>query len=287
MDEQELWMPADDETIRGALDTLRWETEALPLAEVRFVKARGKARRRRAQLVGSVSAAAAVAAVGFIGLQSIGSNRAADVGPAAPTSTSAPTSAPSANPTVTIAAPGPLLVVAEWQRALGITGTIQLGDMRPGEGVFADCPVRTPGTQLASRSVYVQLTGPDADQAVYRATSPDAGIAAADAVVSQLVGCQQPGMQFKLKAEANVAWPKVFSTVTVTPDGKRVDGWYVVAHQGALTSLIGVFQVITPSPPSSGAQISVAQIQALALVAQQRLVQEVEGATSPSASSTP
>ena len=49
MDEQELWTPADDESIRRALGSLRWEIDALPLADVRFVKARGNSRRRRAR----------------------------------------------------------------------------------------------------------------------------------------------------------------------------------------------------------------------------------------------
>ncbi|MHB8188593.1 MAG: hypothetical protein ACYDDU_21490 [Dermatophilaceae bacterium] len=87
MDEQELWTPADDETIRRALDTLRWETGALPLADVRFVKARGNSRRRRALVVGAAATAAAVAVVGVLGFNGLGRNQALDLSPAAPSTT--------------------------------------------------------------------------------------------------------------------------------------------------------------------------------------------------------
>lgn len=232
MDEQELWRPADDETIRGALDTLRLETEAEPLADVRFVRARGNARRRRTLVVGVASAAAAVVAIGFLASNTVGSNQGLDARPATPNTTvTSPTPTNSAAP---VLVGGPLPVSAEWQRALGITEVVLITDLRSGEGVFADCPVGAPGAQLATGSVHAESTGLDAAQAVYRATSSEAGNTAATAAVSQIVGCQSPEMT--LKVEADAAWPKVFSTVTVTADGQRSHGWYVVAHQGALTS---------------------------------------------------
>ena len=88
MDEQELWTPADDESIRRALGSLRWEIDALPLADVRFVKARGNSRRRRAFLVGAAVTAAAVA-VGVLGFNALGRNQALDLSPAAPSTTAA------------------------------------------------------------------------------------------------------------------------------------------------------------------------------------------------------
>ena len=87
MDEQEPWTPADDETIRHALDSIRWESDALPLADVRFVKARGNSRRRRALVVGAAAAAAAVAIVVVLGFNGLGRNQALDLSPAAPTTT--------------------------------------------------------------------------------------------------------------------------------------------------------------------------------------------------------
>jgi hypothetical protein len=88
MDEQELWTPADDESIRRALGSLRWEIDALPLADVRFVKARGNSRRRRALVVGAAVTAAAVA-VGVLGFNALGRNQALDLSPAAPSTTAA------------------------------------------------------------------------------------------------------------------------------------------------------------------------------------------------------
>ena len=82
MDEQELWTPADDESIRRALGSLRWEIDALPLADVRFVKARGNSRRRRAFLVREAVTAAAVAVVGVLGFNALGHNQALDLNPA-------------------------------------------------------------------------------------------------------------------------------------------------------------------------------------------------------------
>ena len=87
MDEQELWTPADDETIRHALEGISWESDALPLADVRFVKARGNSRRRRALAVGAAAAAAAVAIVGVLGFNALGHNQALDLSPAAPSTT--------------------------------------------------------------------------------------------------------------------------------------------------------------------------------------------------------
>ncbi len=275
MAELDQWTQAHDDAVRGALGLLRRDAESLPLADVRFVKARGNARRRRTLVVRLASAAAAVAAIGFVASNTLGSNQGLDLRPAAPNATSTTATSPA----VPLAAPGPLPVSVEWQRALGITETVLITDLRSGEGVFADCPVRAPGAQFATGSVHAESTGLDAAQGAYRATSPDAGNAAAATAVSQIVSCQSPGMQ--LKVEADAAWPKVFSTVTVTTDGQRSHGWYVVAHQGALTSLIGVYESGTATPNHP-----LAQIQALALVAQQRLVREVEGASQPSVSTT-
>jgi hypothetical protein len=87
MHEQQDWTPADDEVVRGTLNTLRLDAEALPLADVRFVKARGVARRRRTQVVGVAAAVAAVAAISFVGFHNLGSNQGLDLRPAAPSAT--------------------------------------------------------------------------------------------------------------------------------------------------------------------------------------------------------
>lgn len=267
MDEQELWMPADDEALRGALDTLQWETEALPLADVRFIKARGNARRRRTQIVGAVTAAAAVAAFSFIGYHALGSKQGLVPRPAGSNTSVTNTS----GPTTPVAAPGPLLVASEWQRALGYTETVKLGEMRPGEGV-STC-VAPPGAQVAIG--YAALANPHGYgdlygvQGTYRAGSSEAGNTAAAKAASQIVGCTE-GPASDYKAEADAAWPKVFRRA---PNPESAPGvWFIVAHQGALTSLLSVGDP-TALHPVTDAGFSLAQIQALALAAQQRLVQ--------------
>ena len=255
MDKERLWTPADDETMRNALDTLREETDALPLLDVRFVMARGNSRRRRAFVLGAAATAAAVAVVGVLGFDALGRNQASDLSPAVPNTTATDSPAP-------LLLGGPLPVSAEWQRALGTTKTVMIVDMRPGEGVFADCPVAAPGEPIKTSSLNAVPSGPNATQGFYRANSANAGDTAATRAVSQLVGCQV----LKVKVDADATWPKVFSSHTADSHN-----WYVVAHQGALTSLITVNTsgLPTPHPP-------LVDIQALAAIAQQRLVQEVE-----------
>ena len=270
MDKEELWTPADDETMRDALDTLRWETEALPLADVRFVKARGNSRRRRAFVVGAAATAAAIAVVGVLGLDALGRNQALDLSPAAPNPTATNSPAP-------LLLGGPLPVSGEWQRALGTTKTVMIVDMRPGEGVFADCPVAAPGEPIKTSSLNAVPSGPSgpsAAQGFYRASSANAGDTAATKAVSQLVGCQVT----KVKVEADATWPKVFSSHTADSHN-----WYVVAHQGAMTSLITVNTSGSPAP-----RPPLVDIRALAAIAQQRLVQEVKhGPTNPPRPSVP
>ena len=271
MAELDQWTRAHDDAVRGALGLLRRDVESLPLADVRFVKARGVARHRRALVVRVASAAAAVAAIGFVASNTLGSNQGLDLRPAAPNATSTTATSPA----VPLAAPGPLLVAAEWQRALGMAEPVRALPMRSGEGV-STC-VRAPGALLAIGFATTASSGFYGVQGTYRAASPEAGNAATATAVSQLLGCQSE----RYKAEADAAWPKVLSSATA--DGKS---WFIVAHQGALTSLLSLGDPILGNSTAATPHFSLAQIQALALVAQQRLVREVEGASQPSVSTT-
>jgi len=255
------WTQAHDDTLRDALALMRRDVESLPLTDVRFVKARGNARRRRTFAVGAVAAAAAFVVVGAVGFSALGSDRALDGGPAA----TSPTVTNTSSPTTPVGSAGPLLDAEEWKRALGISGTVQLGAMRPGEGV-STC-VGAPGALLAIASAIVAGSEFHGVQGTYRAGSSDAGNTAAAKAAGQIVGCPEPGIDYKAEAEA--AWPKVFSMAAVPDSGGKQ--WFIVAHQGALTSLLSV------SDPSVAAGFPLAQIQALALIAQQRLVQLEKG----------
>ena len=266
MDEEELWTPADDESIRSALNTLRRESQALPLSDVRFIKARGNSRRRRSFVVGATAAAAAVA-VGVVGFNAFWSNPAPGVSPAAPSTTATRSVAP-------LLRGGLLPVLVEWQSVLGTikvdrgqtvdAGAIQdttaapeLAGMYLGQGNSSACPVASPGAPL--RTEVVKASPPvHANQGVYEASSAGAGNAAAAAAVRELLNCQVT----KVKVEADASWPKVFSSHTAT--GYT---WYVVAHEGALTTLI------TVNTEGSGQRLLMEQVQVLASNAQQRLVQ--------------
>jgi len=257
------WTQAHDDTLRDALALMRRDVESLPLTDVRFVKARGNARRRRTFAVGAVAAAAAFVVVGAVGFSALGSDRALDGGPAA----TSPTVTNTSSPTTPVGSAGPLLDAEEWKRALGISGTVQLGAMRPGEGVLT-C-VSAPGALLAIGTASATSIGFGAVQGTYRASSPDAGNAAAAKAVSQRLAPGRAETMGVFRAEAEAAWPKVFSMAAVPDSGGKQ--WFIVAHQGALTSLLSV------SDPSVTAGFPLAQIQALALIAQQRLVQLEKG----------
>jgi len=270
MDDEELWTPADDESIRSALNTLRRESQALPLSDVRFIKARGNSRRRRSFVVGAAAAVAAVA-VGVVGFNAFWINPAPGVSPAAPSTTATRSVAP-------LLRGGSLPVLAEWQRVLGTikvdrgqtvdagaihdtTAAPELAGMYLGQGNSSACPVASPGAPL--RTDVVKASPPvHANQGVYDASSADAGNTAATAAVRELLNCQVT----RVKVEADASWPKVFSSHTAT--GYT---WYVVAHQGALTTLI------TVNTEGRGPRLPMEQVQVLASIAQQRLVQVSSG----------
>jgi hypothetical protein len=111
MAEHEDQTAADDAVVRRAMATLRADVEATPLADVRFVRARGKARRRQRLLTWGAAAAAAVVVAGVAGYAALGTDRTpAPLPPqSSSTTTAAPTPAYAALPTL-----------ADWRTDLGI-----------------------------------------------------------------------------------------------------------------------------------------------------------------------
>lgn len=92
------WTPADDDLVREALASLARDVDAAPLADVRFVKARGAARRRRTLVTWGAGLAAAAAVVGVVTFGSLGRDTSAPLPPATntpvPTTTGRPTTTP-------------------------------------------------------------------------------------------------------------------------------------------------------------------------------------------------
>jgi hypothetical protein len=114
MAEHEDWTAADDAVVRRAMATLRADVEATPLADVRFVKARGKARRRQRLLTWGAAAAAAVVVAGVAGYAALGTDRTPAPLP--------PQSSSTSGPAPTTAAPqfAALPTLADWRTDLGI-----------------------------------------------------------------------------------------------------------------------------------------------------------------------
>ncbi|MGZ4747682.1 MAG: hypothetical protein ACXVYY_11390 [Oryzihumus sp.] len=271
------WSAADDELVRGALATLRRDVEALELADVRFVKARGAARRRRTVLGAAAAAAAAVLVVGYVGFSGLGGHPSS-LRPAVSTSRSSTTSTTSATTPadagVPLPVPGDLPVSAEWQRALGITETVVIADSKESEGgAVMDCAnVGQPGTLTHGQSVNAESSGLQADQRVYENPSTAAADRAADAVVSQLLTCSSGGAPVKppkVSVVADSAWPKVFSGI-----GPASTEWFVVTHSG---SKVGIVTIVEPGEAGMH-RWTVSQVQDIGAVAQRRLGGDLGGA---------
>ena len=71
MADRDDWTADDDAQLRAALTSLRVDVEATPLPDVRFVKARGMARRRRRFLTVGAAAAAAAIVAGTVGYSAL------------------------------------------------------------------------------------------------------------------------------------------------------------------------------------------------------------------------
>ena len=112
MAEHEDWTAADDAVVRRAMATLRADVELVPLADVRFVRARGRARRRQRLLTWGAAAAAAVVVAGVAGYAALGTNRTPAPLP--------PQTSPTSRPTTTAPAYAALPTLADWRKDLGI-----------------------------------------------------------------------------------------------------------------------------------------------------------------------
>ncbi|HEX8971073.1 hypothetical protein [Oryzihumus sp.] len=258
------WSAADDDLVRGALTTLRRDVEALELADVRFVKARGAARHRRTVLTATAAAAAAVLAVGYVGFSGLGGHPSSlrpAVSSTHSTSSTTTSATTPADAGVPLPVAGDLPVSAEWQRALGISETVVIADFTESEGgAVMDCAnVGQPGTQAHAQSVNAESSGLQGDQRVYGNPSTAAADGEADTLVSQLLTCAGP---MKVSVVADSAWPKVFSGI-----GPASTEWFVVTHAG---SRVGIVTIVEPGEGGKH-RWTVSQVQDIGAVAQRRL----------------
>lgn len=136
MAEHDEWTVADDEALRSSLSPLRREVDLLPLPDVRFVRARGRARHRRALAGGVAAGAAAVLLVGYVGFQDLhGQDRsltpATSTRTGAPTATEGPSAAPPPSATAPTASSTGAVPSPRGSTTVGARGRVTVVGTRP------------------------------------------------------------------------------------------------------------------------------------------------------------
>ena len=221
MAEHEDWTEADDALVRRAMATLRTDVEAAPLADARFVRARGTHRRRRQQLVtGAAAAAAAVVVAGVAGYAVLGADPTpAPLPPAHPSTAQAPTTTLSTTES-SLDNPGALPLVSEWTSALGLQGTARLTHVKPFGPV--ECLASEPGTKVQQEQITLEpsFEGGQVRFAVGPGQDPQT---AADGIASDIAGCQA-GPGYAVTPETAGGWPRFYSFTA----GDAGSGWWAV-----------------------------------------------------------
>jgi hypothetical protein len=228
------WTPDDDARLRAALASLRADVEAAPMPDVRFVKARGMARRRQRLLTWTAAAAAAAVVVGTVGYSQFGREAA---GPLVPATRGGTTSAaPSPTVSDSLDLPGLLPVDSEWQKSLGLpVGSVTVTPVTKGGGVECGDGLGKPTRQETT----TQANSPVSGGATY--WSLDAKGDQKDKVIAleQGVAKCQAGPGFRVTSEL-VSDVSVYSYAT--PDAGS--GWFAVASGRAGVVLL---QLVDPA----------------------------------------
>ncbi|MDF2146635.1 hypothetical protein [Knoellia sp. p5-6-4] len=269
MAETDTWTPADDEYVRRSLGTLKADVDTLPLADVRFVKARGSARRRRTMLGWTAGAAAGALVAAVVGFSALGGDNASQpVPPATSTTTTAAPTTPVDREAVSpfLREPGALPLAKEWKLALGWSSDF---DTEAVTSYEADpCLGSTQlGRPVQAETLLSAQGNIQGGQTRWAATSGSASGAAA-AVARAIGSCQQG--EFAVTPVQTDSWPRLYSYKA----GGAGSGWYAVATAG---KHLAVVTVTEPDHPSS--EFSREQVERLAAIATERL--EQYGDTSP------
>ena len=277
MAEHDDWTTADDARVRAALTSLRTDVESTPLPDVRFVKARGMARRRRRFL--TVGAAAAVAAIvaGTVGYDVLRPDGNVVHLPAARTSTTT-TTTPSPTTSSTLDEPGILPVAKEWETSLDLpAGSVRLEQAKTLEG-GVEC-----GDALGKPTLQQSLTqtnSPVTAAATYWQTSGDKDKAIA--LEQSVAKCQQ-GPSFTVKSE----YVGNYSLYSYSAK-EAGSGWFAVVSGGQGVALLQLVDPAFADVKSGG--FTEGELGALAEVAQTRLDRYATGtttATTPPANGGP
>lgn len=266
-EETRSWTDADDEMVRRALATLRTDVDAAPLSDVRFVKARGGARRRNRFVAWTAAGAAAAVVVAAVGFSAFGGRDGAmQEIPAGPVPT---TSGPTVPGLADVA--GALPVAQEWTEQLSASPDLRALPLKEFDAF--DCQQTLPGKPDIAQGLYAEGDDPGAagfqgTQAHFTSATASDGGSEGKALVDSLIACDGLGPPITTEqvspATGADTWPRVIRYTAENGGG----GYYVVAQHErdvAYLSLSGNGQT-TPD-------LTVDQVNSLAAVAQARLLQ--------------
>ena len=262
------WTPADDAVVRRAMATLRRDVDTAPMPDVRFVKARWRAlRRRRFLTVGAAAAAAVIVASGVgYAVWSPSADRVPTVPATKPTGSSSSAS-PSPSTTSSLDQPGALPLLTEWSDALRLKGTVRLTPVKPFGPI--ECVSSEPGTKVQQEEITrePEFQGGQTRFSIAAGQDPQT---AAEGLASDIAGCQN-GPNYKVTPETAGGWPRLFSYTA----GDAGSGWWAVVP-GARD--VVVLQLNQNDRATS--QFTHAQVTKLADVAEKRLARYGTGAES-------
>ena len=276
MAEHEDWTADDDAQLRGAFATLREDVDAVPLGEVRFVRARGVRRRRQRALTLTAAGAAAAVVVGAVGYGQLGRDGTLPLVPATGATGAAPSTASTATPTDgatdALTTPGALPLVTDWTTALGLTGTARLTPVKPFEAV--ECLDEEPGTKVQQEGLTLDAATTSGGQVRFALASGTDPRAAASGVADDISDCAlAPGFGVNRLVDTDAG-----SLYSYTAGGAG-SGWFAIVHG---PRDLAVLQVVDPDHTTPA--FTSEQVESLATTAQQRLARYGTGANG---SSTP
>lgn len=274
MAEHDEWTAADDARLRAALTSLRTDVEAAPLPDVRFVKARGMARRRRGFLAAGAAAAAAAVVAGTVGYGLLAPDPDLVRTPAARSSTTDASASAATPVTTSLDTPGILPLAEEWETSLDLpSGSARLVQATTLEGAVECADGLGRPTQQQSLT---QANSPISGAATYWETGGDK--ASVTALEQSVAKCQAgPGFTVTTEHVGD------YSLHSYSAKGAG-SGWFAVVSGGQGMELLQLVDPAFPDVKAGG--FTEAELGALAQVARARLERYATAASPTSGTGT-